>query len=299
MTDSPYAADAAGLVERSATAFIGAVPEQPADDGYFGPASVTWRVAGDLSGPVAGLRALLMQALHPLAMAGVDQHSDWRRDRVGRLAPTSAYLATVTFGDRAAADAAAARVRRVHEHVRGTVTGTGDGEAYSASDPTLLLWVHATFVDSGLAGCRLFGNTAFGTPADADAYVREMAISAALLGVPEELIPSDAASLASFITTLVPRLRLTPAARESASYLLDPPGMDDEIADLWQEIRDAVLISLPSWALSLYGLPAMGPLSGDRRTEIRGALGVLDAVFMGEPGVLEARQRITLRMRAA
>ena len=283
---SSYGADAADLVERSAAAFIAAVPERPADDGYFGPGSVTWRVAGDLSAPVAGLRALLMQALHPLAMAGVDQHSDGRQDPVGRLAATSAYLATVTFGDRAAADRAAARVRRVHEHVRGTF----DGEPYSASDPTLLLWVHSTFVDSGLAGCELFG-----TPADADAYVREMAISAALLGVDEPLIPSDADSLSSFITTLVPRLALTPAAQETAAYLLDPPGMDDEIADLWEEIRNAVLISLPPWALDLYGLAAPDV----RRDEVRGALGLLDAVFLGEPGVLEARQRITLRMRAA
>ena len=77
-----------------------ACPSAPADDGFFGPASVTWRAAGDLSAPVAGLRALLMQALHPLAMAGVDQHSDWREDPVGRLAATSAYLATVSFGER-------------------------------------------------------------------------------------------------------------------------------------------------------------------------------------------------------
>jgi uncharacterized protein (DUF2236 family) len=286
----PYAADAAGLVERSAAAFIAAVPDQPADDGYFGPASATWRVAGDLSAPVAALRALLMQALHPLAMAGVDQHSDWRRDPVGRLAATSAYLTTLTFGDRATADRVAARVRRVHEHVRGDF----EGEPYSASDPSLLLWVHATFADSGLAACQLFGN-----PVDADTYVREIAVSAALLGVPEELIPTDAASLASLITSFLPRLALTPAARESSGYLLDPPGMDEEVADLWDEIRTAVLISLPSWALSLYGLPAMAPLTASLRGDIRGALGLLDAVFMGEPGMLEARQRIMLRMRAA
>ena len=90
-----------GMVERSAAAYVSAVPDRPQDDGFFGPASVTWRVAGDLSAPVAGLRALLMQALHPLAMAGVDQHSDWRLDPVGRLAATSAYEATVTYGDRA------------------------------------------------------------------------------------------------------------------------------------------------------------------------------------------------------
>ena len=82
-------------------------------------------VSTDLASPVAGLRSLLMQALHPLAMAGVDQHSGWRRDPVGRLAATSAYVATVGFGERAAAQQAAARVRRIHEHVKGVDTVTG------------------------------------------------------------------------------------------------------------------------------------------------------------------------------
>jgi uncharacterized protein (DUF2236 family) len=285
---SPYAAAAAGIVERSAAAFVRAVPQHPADDGYFGPASVTWRVAGDLSSPIAGLRALLMQALHPLAMAGVDQHSDWRQDPVGRLAATSAYLATLAYGDRATADRAAQQVRRIHEHVR----GTWEGQPYAASDPGLLLWVHATFVDSGLAACALLG-----TPADADAYAREMAISAALLGVPREQIPSDSASLDFFITDGVSRLRTTAAAVETMTYLLDPPGMDDEIGELWEDIRDAVVTSLPEWVLRLYEIPAPPPLTQERRTGIRGALGLLDAVFLGEPGVLEARQRIALRMR--
>jgi uncharacterized protein (DUF2236 family) len=82
-------------------------------------------MSADLASPVAALRSLLMQALHPLAMAGVDQHSSWRRDPAGRLAATTAYLATVTFGDRAAARRAAARVRRIHDHVRGTDAVTG------------------------------------------------------------------------------------------------------------------------------------------------------------------------------
>ena len=88
----PYA-DAADLVARSAAAYVSSVPTGPADDGFFGPASITWRLSGDLSSIVAGLRALLVQALHPLAMAGVDQHSDWRRDPVGRLAATSSSAA--------------------------------------------------------------------------------------------------------------------------------------------------------------------------------------------------------------
>ena len=80
VTADPYAA-AVGLVSRSAAAYVSSIPEHPADDGFFGPGSVAWRVSADLSSPVAGLRALHLQALHPLAMAGVDQHSDWRQDR--------------------------------------------------------------------------------------------------------------------------------------------------------------------------------------------------------------------------
>src|SRR5499433_1636276 len=144
MTAGPYA-DAAGLVERSAAAYAAAVPVAPQDDGFFGPASVTWRVSADLSAPVAGLRSLMIQALHPLAMAGVDQHSDWRADPVGRLAATSAYLANITFGERAVAERAATRVRRIHERVTGVDSETG--QPYAASDPALLLWVHAALVD--------------------------------------------------------------------------------------------------------------------------------------------------------
>ena len=133
-------AEAAGLVERSAAALVNGIPDEPADDGYFGPASITWRISGDLSAPVAGLRALMIQALHPLAMAGVDQHSDWRADPVGRLAATSAYLANITFGERAVAERSASRVRRIHERVTGVDSETG--KPYAASDPALLLWVH-------------------------------------------------------------------------------------------------------------------------------------------------------------
>src|SRR6266487_5814972 len=116
MTAGSYA-DAAGLVERSAAAYAAAVPVTPEDDGFFGPASVAWRVSADLAAPVAGLRSLLIQALHPLAMAGVDQHSDWRTDPVGRLAATSAYEVTVTFGDRAGARSESTRLNSSHPSI--------------------------------------------------------------------------------------------------------------------------------------------------------------------------------------
>ncbi len=294
MTAEPYAA-ATGLVERSAAAFASAVPVAPEDDGFFGPASVTWRVSADLSAPVAGLRSLLLQALHPLAMAGVDQHSDWRTDPVGRLAATSAYEVTVTFGDRASARRVAQRVQAIHTRVRGVDTVTG--QPYAAGDPALLLWVHAALVDSGLAASALFGTAL--TDADADAYVAEMTIAAELLGVPPEIIPDSVSALERYLADVRPELRRTPAAAESMGYLLDPPGLDEDIAELWQDIRDAAVTALPAWARQMYGYPEPPPLTAARRTEIRQALGVLDAVWLGEPGVLEARQRLAVRMRSA
>jgi len=287
-------ADAAGLVERSAAAFINGIPEDPADDGFFGPASVSWRISGDLAAPVAGLRALMIQALHPLAMAGVDQHSDWRADPVGRLAATSAYLATITFGERAAAERAAARVRRIHKQVTGVDRETG--QPYAAGDPALLLWVHAGLVDSNIAARETFGSPL--TPDEADSYVEEMVVAAELVGVPAEVVPDSVAALDGYLTWVRPQLLCTAAARESMAYLLDPPGLDPEVGEIWQDIREATLISLPEWASQMYGYSVPG-LTSARREEIRQALGVLDAVFLGEPGVLEARQRITLRMRAA
>jgi len=293
MTADLYAT-ATGLVERSAAAYASGVPEGAGDDGFFGPASVAWRVSADLASPVAGLRSLLMQALHPLAMAGVDQHSGWRRDPAGRLAATMAYLATVTFGERAAAEQAAARVRRIHEHVRGTDAVTG--RRYAAGDPALLLWVHAAMVDSVLAAGSLAGTAL--SAADSDRYVAEMVTAAELAGVPRHLVPSNVPELGLYIASVRPALRCTPAAAESVAFLLDPPGMDEEVAEIWRDVRDAAIAVLPRWARRMYGYGAPPPLSPGRRAEIRQSLGVLDVLFLGQPGVLEARQRITLRIRA-
>jgi uncharacterized protein (DUF2236 family) len=294
MTAEVYPA-ADGLVQRAAAAFAAGVPDCPADDGFFGPGSVTWRLNADLSAPVAGLRSLLLQALHPLAMAGVDQHSDWRADPAGRLASTAAYLVTTTYGDRAAAHQAAARVRRIHERVRGTDPVTG--QSYAASDPDLLVWVHAALVDSVLAAADLYGTPVRG--ADRDAYVAEMNVAAELVGVPAGRAPSTADGLQDYLATLRPVLALAPAAAQTAAYLLDLPGLDDDIAVLWRDIGDAAVASLPDWAIYMYGLVPPAPVTAQRREEVRQVLGVLDALYIGEPGVLEARQRIELRMRQA
>jgi uncharacterized protein (DUF2236 family) len=170
------------------------------------------------------------------------------------------------------------------------------GLEYRASDPALLLWVHAALIDSNLAAREVFGIPI--SADDADRYVEEMVVAAELVGVPAALVPDSVAALTRYLAWVRPQLRRTPAAEQSASYLLNPPGLDEEVAEIWQDIREAVLISLPDWARQAYGFTAP-ELTATRRDEIRQALGVLDAVFLGEPGVLEARQRITLRMRAA
>ena len=293
MTDTVHS-DAARLVSRSAAAYATSVPQERVDDGFFGPASVTWQTAADLSAPVAGLRALIIQALHPLAMAGVEQHSGWREDPVGRLAATSAYVATVSFGEKASAERAAARVRKIHERVKGTDPVTG--RSYAASDPALLLWIHAALVDSTIVARQLFGTPL--APSGADSYVAEMVVAAELVGVPRAMVPATAGQLAEYMESTRPELACTQAARESTAFLLDPPGLDDDIAEIWQDIRAGVIASLPGWACDMYGF-APEFMTDARRTEIRQALGVLDAVFIGEPGVLEARQQIAARVRAA
>ncbi len=302
-----------GLFQRAAAAFADCVPVDPADDGFFGPASVTWRLHADLSAPVAGLRSLLLQALHPLAMAGVDQHSHWRDDPAARFASTAAYVLTTTYGDRAAARSAAARVRKIHEHVRGTDTVTG--KPYDANDPALLIWVHAALVESGLAAAARYGMTL--TPAEQDQYVAEMTAAAELVGVPaagfaEGGAPASVAELDAYFAAVRPALATSQSTADTATYLIGMPDVEPELADAWEVLAAAAIASLPGWARDMYGSGTRAA-NTDRaastvrdlgaappeREEVRQVLGVLDAVYLGEPGVLEARQRLTLRMRAA
>jgi uncharacterized protein (DUF2236 family) len=281
-----------GLFERGAAAFAASIPVDPADDGFFGPGSVTWRLHADLSAPVAGLRSLLLQALHPLAMAGVDQHSQWRDDPAGRFATTAAYVLTTTYGDRAVARSAADRVQRIHEWVRGTDPVTG--RTYAAGDPDLLIWVHAAQVDSGLAAAERYG--AEFSDADRDGYVAEMTAAAELVGVPPGRAPTCVAELDAYFAAIRPELTLSPAAADTARYLTAMPAIEPELSDVFQVVAAAAVASLPDWARDLYG---WSDTVAPDRTEVRQVLGVLDALYLGEPGVLEARQRLALRMRAA
>jgi uncharacterized protein (DUF2236 family) len=275
-----------------ALAYGRSVPDRPADEGFFGPRSLVWRVHRDRSFPLAGMRSLMVQALHPLAMAGVAQHSDWKRDPFGRLAATSGYVLTVTYGDRAAANAAAARVRAVHKHVRGLDDVTGLD--YSAEDPDLLLWIHAGMVDSVVHIVQRYGRGL--DAADADRYVAEMVAFAELVGVPQEQVPSSVQALREYIES-VDLLQATPAARDAIGVVVDPPDLSHDLRELWHDLAQVAIGTLPGWARSMYGF-AEPPPEVMEREPVRQLIGALDLAFEALPGVLESRERIELRMRA-
>ncbi|OLC49030.1 MAG: hypothetical protein AUH80_01965 [Chloroflexi bacterium 13_1_40CM_4_65_16] len=279
-------------LEPLARAYQRAVPEHPRDDGLFGPRSMVWRVNRDRSFPLAGMRSLMVQALHPLAMAGVAQHSNWRQDPFGRLAATSSYLLTTTYGDSESALAAAKWVRKVHVHVHGVDPETG--LPYSAEDPSLLLWVHAGMVDSIVTVVERYGRPL--EPADADRYVAETVRFAEIVGVPREDVPATVASLRAYIESIELR-QATPAAKDAMAVVMDPPDLDDDMRDLWHDLAQVAVGTLPDWAREMYGFDAP-PAALMERESVRQLLGALDLAFESLPGVLETRQRIELRTRA-
>ncbi|MEZ0088933.1 oxygenase MpaB family protein [Streptacidiphilus sp. EB129] len=227
------------------------------DPGLFGPESVTWRVHADPTMLLAGVRALLLQALHPLAMAGVAEHSSFRQDPWGRLVRTAEYLGAVTYGTTEEAQAALDRVRAVHVVVRGTDPHTGLG--YRADDPELLRWVHCCEVDSFLGVTRRAGLRI--SAADADRYLTEQQLLPRLLGVPESLpVPGTVSELAGYFDEVRPALQLTPAARDAARFALMPPlpgwvALLTPARPTWAAVTCTAAGLLPPWARRMYGLP--------------------------------------------
>ena len=275
-----------------AQAYDRAVPEHPSDRGLFGPQSLVWRVHRDRSFPLAGMRSLMVQALHPLAMAGVAEHSNWQHDPFGRLAATAGYVLTVTYADTATAMRAADRVRHVHTHVTGVDPATG--LSYQASDPGLLLWVHAGMVDSIVEVVTRFGRPL--SAEDADRYVAEMVKFVEILGVPADDVPSSVRELRDYIES-VPLRQATPAAQEAIGIVLNPPGLEPELGELWHDLGQVAVGTLPAWAREMYGFAAPLPEVLEREP-VRQLLGALDIAFEALPGVLEGRERIELRIRA-
>ncbi len=212
------------------------------------------RVHADASMFVGGLRALLLQSLHPLAMAGVAEHSNYRGDPWGRLQRTSTFLAETTFGSATDAQRAVDRVRGIHRRVRGTAR---DGRPYAATDPHLLEWVHIAEVDSFLRAHQLYG----AAPLDQDGrdgYVDDMAEIAGKLGVVNP--PRTERELAQRINAFRPELRSTPEARDAARVLLLTPPLSLAARAPYGALAATAVAMLPAWARIPLLLPYFPPL---------------------------------------
>lgn len=221
--------------------------DHPAGDpGLFGPASVTWRVHADFCGMLAGgLCALYLQTLHPRALAGVWDHSNFRDDLVGRLRRTTAFVGGTTYAPTAAAQAMIERVRAIHAHVRGV---DETGRPYSADDPDLLTWVHVSEMSSFLAGFRAYGPLDV-PDAVADAYLNETRRVAEALGARD--VPGSVAALDAYLDAVRPTL----VHGERSRVVLDVLANLDLPVPLAGLSRDVFLHAgaalLPDWAATL------------------------------------------------
>lgn len=227
------------------------------DPGWFGPDSAVWQVHSSSAMLIGGLRALLLQTLHPLAMAGVAEHSDYKNDPWGRLHRTGRFVGATTFGSTETAEAAVKIVRRVHTRVKGFAP---DGRPYSANDPHLLLWVHITEVDSFLSAYQRYGNQRL-TADRRDAYVAEMAVVAERLG--SEPAPRSEAELDECMQLFSRECRGSRQSREATRFLLNPP-VNLVTRPAYGLITAAAIGLLPPWArrqLLLPPVPLLDPLA--------------------------------------
>ncbi|MFF7891949.1 oxygenase MpaB family protein [Streptomyces sp. NPDC007907] len=220
---------------------------------------------------IAGVRALHLQALHPRAVRGVIQNSDFRRDAWGRLMRTASFVGTTTYGTTEEAERAGARVRRIHRTLSATDPDTG--ERYALDEPALLLWVHCAEIDSYLHVARRSGLRL--TDAEADRYIAEHRQSARLVGLDPDAAPGDRAEMAAYFEKVRPDLAAGPEARAVDDFLLRPPTHPLLVPArevLWRRVAQLAYASLPPYAHELYGRPAPAPATVTRRLRLAGLL---------------------------
>ncbi|MER5712113.1 oxygenase MpaB family protein [Streptomyces sp. NPDC002122] len=212
------------------------------DPGLFGPGSMVWRVHSNLLGMLTGgFAALVLQSLHPLAMAGVDQHSTYWQDPVRRLNQTAGFIAVTSFGSCPQAQAAIARIRRRHGSVRGIAP---DGRTYAASDPALLTWVHVAEVSCFLAGYQAYGGSQL-TDVQCDRYFREMAVIAGELGATS--VPASTGEVRSYLTSVRHELAPSDASLDVVRFLRGL-GQDALERTVVRILMNAAVRILPVWA---------------------------------------------------
>ncbi|MEV7890491.1 oxygenase MpaB family protein [Streptomyces sp. NPDC002817] len=241
------------------------------DPGLFTPKSVTWQMHGDPMMWVAGVRALYFQALHPRAVRGVIQNSDFRKDAWGRLLRTANFVGTISYGTTEAAEKAGARVRKIHTMLSAVDPDTG--ERYGVDEPELLLWVHCAEVDSYLHVARRSGFRL--TDELADRYIAEQRVGARLVGLDPDAVPADQAEMAAYFEKVRPELAVGPEARAVDDFLLRPPTHRLLVPArelLWRRVAHLAYAALPPYAHELYGRPAPKPATVTRQLRATGTL---------------------------
>ncbi|MCW2765737.1 MAG: hypothetical protein JWO11_1696 [Nocardioides sp.] len=232
---------------------------------WFASDSAVVRVHGDASMFIGGIRALLLQTLHPAAMTAVSEHSGFRGDMWGRLARTSRFVAVTTFGTADDAQQAVDVVRSIHDRITGTMA---DGTPYAASDPHLLKWVHIAEIDSFLLAHTVYGKVPLDR-AGRDEYVAQTAEVARRLGVVDP--PTTEAELKAALAEYRPELRGTPQAREAVSYLMFRPPLPLAARAPYAVLVAAGIGLMPRWTRLPLRLPWL-PVS--ERTVVRALGGV-------------------------
>jgi uncharacterized protein (DUF2236 family) len=219
---------------------------------WFPPGSPIQQVHGDASMFIGGIRALMLQSLHPAAMTAVAEHSGFKGDMWGRLARTSTFLATTTFGTADDAQAAVDAVRRIHERITGVMP---DGTSYTASDPHLLKWVHVAEIDSFLVAHQTYGAAPL-DQAGRDEYVAQTGVVAERLGVVDP--PRTEAELRSTLAAYRPELRGTDHAHDAVGFLLWHPELPAAARPAYLVLAAAAVALMPGWSrrqLRLFRLP--------------------------------------------
>ncbi|MCV2393755.1 DUF2236 domain-containing protein [Actinotalea sp. M2MS4P-6] len=258
-----------------------AIHQAPGPRWFPGDSAIA-RVHGDASMFVGGIRALLLQSLHPRAMAAVAQHSGYRGDPWGRLQRTATFLAQTTFGPVDQAELAVAVVRAVHDRISGL---TPDGEPYAASDPHLLAWVHLAEVDSFLLAHQRYGRR----PLDAagcDAYVAQTAEVGERLGSRD--LPRTLDGLHAGLGAYRPELRGTREAREAAQFLHHETPLPAAARPFFGALWNAAVALMPAWSRGELGLtrvpaPAGPVVRAGGQVMTRAIRWALDSADPGRP----------------
>lgn len=263
---------------------VAGIEDPPGAPGWFTPRDAVWTVHGSVATFLGGIRSLLLQSLHPLALAGVEQHSNYREDPFGRLQRTGAFIAITTYGSAELAERTVARVRGMHRRVVGV---SADGRGYSATDPRLLEWVHVALVDSMLTAYLEYGHSG---RIDPDEYVRNMAVVGAATGVldPPRTVTELRRSISGFRTELSGGSDV----EHMKSFVMAAP-LPVALRPGYGLLARAALDTLPDWAVALLAeRPMPAAVRRARAVVADSALRTLSLALVRSPAQAAGERRL-------